>query len=221
MAFRYAHIRPNLPLAIRDFEGVRSTPIRSPPVTSLARRSGLARRARAASNRILWVSIWAQLRRNANEQKVEYANRRERQARGALHGSWRGAGGGLSPPIEGRARAGRVQRSKGSTGSTRTHRRAPRGGPGGVLRTQRTIQPSWMCSFDDTWWHLRTWGGPTSTPGNWVEPPCCAFPALSPTRFGLLVVTKPHASGGLAALLASPWGGGHNSSVFRRVCQFR
>ena len=28
----------------------------------------------------------------------------------------------------------------------------------------------------------------------------CAFPALSPTRFGLLVATKPHTSGGLAAL---------------------
>jgi hypothetical protein len=25
----------------------------------------------------------------------------------------------------------------------------PWGGPGGVLRTQRTTQPSWMCSFDD------------------------------------------------------------------------
>jgi hypothetical protein len=28
----------------------------------------------------------------------------------------------------------------------------------------------------------------------------CAFPALSPTRFGLLVVTKPHASGSFGAL---------------------
>ena len=28
----------------------------------------------------------------------------------------------------------------------------------------------------------------------------CAFPALSPTRFGLLVATKPRTSGGLAAL---------------------
>jgi hypothetical protein len=49
MAFRYVHIRPNLPLAIRAVEGVRSTLIRSPPMTSLARRSGLARRARAIS----------------------------------------------------------------------------------------------------------------------------------------------------------------------------
>ena len=30
MAFRYVHIRPNLPLAIRAVEGVRSTPIRPP-----------------------------------------------------------------------------------------------------------------------------------------------------------------------------------------------
>ena len=29
------------------------------------------------------------------------------------------------------------------------HTAEPRGGPGGVLRTQRTTQPSWMCSFDD------------------------------------------------------------------------
>jgi hypothetical protein len=54
MAFRYVHIRPNLPLAIRAVEGARSAPIRSPPVTSLARRSGLARRVRAASKRILF-----------------------------------------------------------------------------------------------------------------------------------------------------------------------
>jgi hypothetical protein len=36
-------------LAIRAVEGVRSTPIWSPPVTSLARRSGLARRVRTSS----------------------------------------------------------------------------------------------------------------------------------------------------------------------------
>jgi hypothetical protein len=30
------------------------------------------------------------------------------------------------------------------------HTAEPRGGPGGwLLRTQRTTQPSWMCSFDD------------------------------------------------------------------------
>jgi hypothetical protein len=42
MAFRYAHIRPNLPLAIRAVEGVQSTPIRPPPVTSLATEAALA-----------------------------------------------------------------------------------------------------------------------------------------------------------------------------------
>jgi hypothetical protein len=38
----------------------------------------------------------------------------------------------------------------------------------------------------------------------------CAFPALSPTRFGLLVVAKPHVSGDrvLGPCAASPWGGG-------------
>jgi hypothetical protein len=99
---------------------------------------------------------------------TEHGNRRDHhhQPRGGLHGSWRGAGVGLWPPTEGRARAGRVQRSKGSTGTTRTRRRAAPGWPGGVLRTQRTTQPSWMCSFDDIWWYLRTWGVPTSTPGN-------------------------------------------------------
>jgi hypothetical protein len=29
------------------------------------------------------------------------------------------------------------------------HTAQPWGGPGGVLRTQRTTQPSWMCSFGD------------------------------------------------------------------------
>jgi hypothetical protein len=33
-------------------------------------------------------------------------------------------------------------------GTTRKHRPAA-GWPGGVLRTQRTTQPSWLCSFDD------------------------------------------------------------------------
>jgi hypothetical protein len=65
---------------------------------------------------------------------------------------------GFDPNRRPRSRsAGRVQRSKGGTGTTRTHRPAA-GWPGGVLRIQRTTQPSWMCSFDDTWWHLRTWG---------------------------------------------------------------
>jgi hypothetical protein len=52
-----------------------------------------------------------------------------------------------------------VQRSKGSTGTTTrahvhgtqytVHTAQPWGGwPGGVPRTQRTTQPSWMCSFD-------------------------------------------------------------------------
>ena len=48
MAFRYVHIRPNLPLAIRAVEGVRSTPIRSPPVTSLATGEALPALRRAA-----------------------------------------------------------------------------------------------------------------------------------------------------------------------------
>jgi hypothetical protein len=43
---------------------------------------------------------------------------------------------------------------------------------GGVLRTQRTAQPSFMCSFNGIKWHLRTGRGLTSTPGNWVEIPC-------------------------------------------------
>jgi hypothetical protein len=38
-----------------------------------------------------------------------------------------------------------IQRSKRSTGTTRTHRPAA-GWPGGVLRTQRTTQPS--CELD-------------------------------------------------------------------------
>jgi hypothetical protein len=63
MAFRYVHIRPNLPVAIRAVEGVRSKPIRSPPVTSLARRSGLARRARATRQYIVSISSLAQTAR--------------------------------------------------------------------------------------------------------------------------------------------------------------
>jgi hypothetical protein len=35
----------------------------------------------------------------------------------------------------------------------------------------------------------------------------CAFPASSPTRFGLLVAIKPHTSGGFAGLRV-PWGEG-------------
>jgi hypothetical protein len=38
--------------------------------------------------------------------------------------------------------------------------------------------------------------------------PPCAFPALSPTRFGLLVVTKPHTSGGFGSLRVSGGEGG-------------
>jgi hypothetical protein len=40
----------------------------------------------------------------------------------------------------------------------------------------------------------------------------CAFPALSPTRFGLLVATKPHTSGGLAALRV-PGGEGDSRDI--------
>jgi hypothetical protein len=36
----------------------------------------------------------------------------------------------------------------------------------------------------------------------------CAFPALSPTRFGLFVATKPHTSGGRLAALRVPVGEG-------------
>jgi hypothetical protein len=75
------------------FEGVRNTPICSPPVTSLARRSGLARRARAASNRILLGATWlhgSSLEAADSRSKpaeLEYGNRRERQPRGGPHGS--------------------------------------------------------------------------------------------------------------------------------------
>jgi hypothetical protein len=48
MAFRYAHIRPNLPLAIRAVKGVRSTPIRSPPVTWLATGAAFSDSTQAA-----------------------------------------------------------------------------------------------------------------------------------------------------------------------------
>jgi hypothetical protein len=50
------------------------------------------------------------------------------------------------------------------------HTAHPWGGwPGGVLRTQRTTKPSWICYFEGISWHLRTWGGvqrAPQTPGN-------------------------------------------------------
>jgi hypothetical protein len=56
MAFRYVHIRPNLSLAIRAVEGVRSTPIRPPPVTSFGAASS-SRRPCAGHEALLWSRV--------------------------------------------------------------------------------------------------------------------------------------------------------------------
>ena len=55
----------------------------------------------------------------------------------------------------------------------------------------------------------------------------CAFPALSPTRFGLLVATKPHTSGGFAALrvpgregVIVPFSGGFTGLIIKVVYYF-
>jgi hypothetical protein len=55
----------------------------------------------------------------------------------------------------------------------------------------------------------------------------CAFPARSPTRFGLLVATKPHTSGGLAALrvpggegVIVPFSGGFAGLIIKVVDYF-
>jgi hypothetical protein len=114
----------------------------------------------------------------SHERQSECANRLNGQCvRGPGEDST-GAGAerelGFDPqPTEGRARAGRVQRSKGSTGTTRTHRRAA-GWPRGVPRTKDpTDDPAasrvgcallMTDTFDGTC-ERRTWGVPTSTPG--------------------------------------------------------
>jgi hypothetical protein len=58
----------------------------------------------------------------------------------------------------------------------------------------------WPASFGLRWLAPRLSGSRGSAP--------CAFPALSPTRFGLLVATKPHTSGGFGALRVPGGGGG-------------
>jgi hypothetical protein len=56
--------------------------------------------------------------------------------------------GGFDPQLKGMRARGEC---KGAREVLARHGRTtqPWGAPGGVLRTQRTTQPGWMCSFDD------------------------------------------------------------------------
>jgi hypothetical protein len=152
MAFRYVHIRPNLPLAIRAVEGVRSTPIWSPPVTSLARRSDLARRARAASKRI---SFWRSCVEMKDSCLYEPTSRKSSTLTGQSTRPGEdstGAGAEREWDFDPQSKAEVAQGEyKGAREvlARHGHTAQPWGWPGGVLRTQRTTQPSWMCSFDD------------------------------------------------------------------------
>ena len=91
----------NAPAGFR-FEGVRNTPIWSPPVTSLASGEALPTLRRAArhylglESRFGAMALVSQLLEICGSRlNWSAANRPERQARGGLHGSWRGAGVGL------------------------------------------------------------------------------------------------------------------------------
>jgi hypothetical protein len=81
----------------------------------------------------------------------------------------------LDPQPKGRRAwgVGRVKRSKGGTGTTRPHRPAV-GWPGEARAKEPTDDPAelhvpfWLLVTFDGTWHLRTGGGATSTPENWV-----------------------------------------------------
>jgi hypothetical protein len=58
--------------------------------------------------------------------------------------------GRFDPQSKAEPAKGEYKGARGGTGTTARHCRTAQlwGGPGGLLRTQRTTQSSWMCSFD-------------------------------------------------------------------------